>query len=75
MPFSEAALNSNMAWFFTLRWEGGNQQAGACHTELESGETGRSTPRAQGHRTQDPGTQSTWYAYIVRSAAMFSERS
>lgn len=50
MPFSEAAVNFTLAWFLTLGWKGGNQQACVCHTELESGETGGSTPRAQGHR-------------------------
>ena len=36
MPIPEAVLNSILAWFLTLGWEGGNSQAGAWHTTLKS---------------------------------------
>ena len=61
MPFSEAVLNSILAWFLTLGREGGNWQAGAWHTELKSE---RPTEAHSGLR--DAAWPNTWYANIVR---------
>ena len=61
MPFSEAVLNSILAWFLTLGREGGNWQAGAWHTELKSE---RRTEAHSGLRVA--AWPNIWYANIVR---------